>query len=101
MEMRKIPVIYYNEQIGAWDPFDRDCKASKVAAAFKNETTEEERRKLLAPGRDGELHALRNERRRAAMPDMESKKKSRILSVLPFFLLIGVVVYILWLNSVI
>jgi len=97
MEKRDIPVIYYNDEIGAWDAVDENSKSSAVAATYKNEMTEAERQVLLDGDGSGELHAYRSERRRAAFTDMNKKEKKRMPRGLPFFLMLGALFYFLWL----
>jgi len=81
-----------------WEATDSENKQSVVAAVYRNQADEAERKSLYETDSTGELHALRNERRRAAMEDDEdTKKRSKMPRNFMFYVLLAAFFYVLWL----
>jgi len=96
MVKRDIPVIFYNDNIPAWDAVDKNSEPARIAAIYKNQLDDAERARLRESGSSGERYALRSERRRMAEAAETKKKKRRGLSGPAFFLLIAAIFYFLW-----
>jgi len=97
MKKRDIPVILYRERTAAWDAFDPNSNASVIAAMYKNQLADIERKMLHETDGTGEIHALRNELRRAKMAEQSPRKKRAMPSGLAFAVLVAAVFYCLWL----
>ncbi|MCL1981691.1 MAG: hypothetical protein FWG53_01190 [Clostridiales bacterium] len=94
-----VPVIFFDADSQSWAPVDEGDKQSVVAAKYKNQLDEHERRKLNSPNAaDGEDDLMAARRRRLlAEAEAEKKQRGRLPKGLSFFLLIAAVFYALWL----
>jgi len=79
IKKREIPVIFFCQESGKWEPSDEKNRFSRLASTYKNQVEAAERQSLLDAAASGELYALRNERRRAALAEraIENKKKKK------------------------
>jgi len=97
MRKKEIPIILFNMETVQWEPYDTGHELSVILSIYRNQIDETERRSLFETDATGELHAFRNERRRAAMAEKDKKKKSGIRPEMLFCMLMAAVFYVLWL----